>query len=379
MNDTDVLIVGAGPTGLTAAISLLSKGAAVTVVDRQPAGANTSRAAAVNARTLEVLDDFDVTRRMVKAGILAPRFTIRDHNRTLITTDFSVLPTQHPYTLLLSQADTEALLMERLFELGGSILRPVELISLRQHDEGVTATFADGVTVHARYVVGADGMHSAVREQAGIDFRGSEYPQAFVLADVRLDGPAPADEVLLYWATAGLTVLAPLPGGLHRVVAPVPAAPEAPSAQFVQQLLDTRCAGPVPMTVTDVVWSSRFRVHHRLADTYRSGRIVLAGDAAHVHSPAGGQGMNLGIQDAVALGDALSSVLAGGSETLLDDYSATRRAIAGQVLALTERLTRLATAPRAVRPVRNVLIALAGRLPAVRRNLAIRLSGLRYR
>jgi 2-polyprenyl-6-methoxyphenol hydroxylase-like FAD-dependent oxidoreductase len=297
----------------------------------------------------------------------------------LITTDFSVLPTQHPYTLLLSQAATEALLAERLAELGGTVLRPVELASLEQGKQSVIAHFDDGTSLRARYVVGADGMHSAVRDQAGIDFRGSEYPQAFVLADVRLDGPAPKDEVLLYWATAGLTVLAPLPGDQYRVVAPVADAPEQPSAQFVQQLLDTRCAGPVPLTVTEVVWSSRFRVHHRLADSYRNGRIILAGDAAHVHSPAGGQGMNLGVQDAAALGDALSSVLAGAPETLLDDYSTTRRAIAAQVLSLTERLTRLATAPQAVRPVRNVLIALAGRLPAVRRNLAIRLSGLRYR
>jgi 2-polyprenyl-6-methoxyphenol hydroxylase-like FAD-dependent oxidoreductase len=349
----------------------------VTVVDRQAAGANTSRAAAVNARTLEVLEDVDVSRRMVKAGILAPRFVIRDRERTLIETDFSVLPTAYPYTLLLSQADTEAILAERLAELGGTVVRGVEATSVTQDDGYVTARLEGHGDVRARYVVGADGMHSAVRTQAGINFRGSEYPQAFVLADVRIDGPAPTDEVHLFWATAGLTVVAPLPGGSHRIVAPVSDAPEEPSAQFVQHLLDTRCG--TGYRVTDVVWGSRFRVHHRLADSYRHGRIVLAGDAAHVHSPAGGQGMNLGIQDAVELGEVLSRVLAGAPETELDDYCDARRAVAGQVLALTERLTRLATAPSSLRPARNAAIRLAGQVPAVRTNLAMRLSGLSHR
>jgi 2-polyprenyl-6-methoxyphenol hydroxylase-like FAD-dependent oxidoreductase len=133
------------------------------------------------------------------------------------------------------------------------------------------------------------------------------------------------------------------------------------------------------MVVTDVIWGSRFRIHHRVADTYRAGRLLLSGDAAHVHSPAGGQGMNLGIQDGVALADALARVLAGEPESVLDDYSATRRPIAQQVVAMTDRLTRLATLPRAARPVRNAVIGLAGRIPAVRRALATQLSGLVYR
>jgi 2-polyprenyl-6-methoxyphenol hydroxylase-like FAD-dependent oxidoreductase len=144
----------------------------------------------------------------------------------------------------------------------------------------------------ARYVVGADGIHSIVREQAGIGFEGSAYDESFVLADVRLAGDAPHDEVILFWATAGLTVVAPLPDGVYRIVAPVADAPEAPTAEFVQQILDTR-VGADRMTVTDVIWGSRFRVHHRVADTYRAGRLLLAGDAAHVHSPAGGQGRQL--------------------------------------------------------------------------------------
>ena len=379
MYDTDVLVIGAGPSGLTLAASLVSKGITTTVVDRQAAGANTSRAAVVNSRTLEVLDDLDVSRRLVKEGVQAPRFTIRDGRRVLIPVDFSALPTDFPYSLMVPQATTERLLLDRLTELGGTVIRPKTLASVRQDADGATATFEDGDVIRARYVVGADGIHSTVREQAGIGFEGGVYEESFTLADVRLRGEAPTDEVILFWAKAGLTVVAPLPGDVFRIVAPVPDAPEEPSAEFIQQILDDRGLGARRMIVTDVVWGSRFRIHHRVADSYRAGRLLLVGDAAHVHSPAGGQGMNLGIQDAVALADALAAVLAGAPDTVLDDYSAARRPIAQQVVEMTDRLTRLATLPRALRPIRNVAIGMAGRIPPVQRALAWRLSGLVYR
>lgn len=379
MYDTDVLVVGAGPSGLTLAASLVNSGVATTVVDRQAAGANTSRAAVVNARTLEVLDGIAVARRLVKEGVPAPRFTIRDGARTLIPVDFSVLPTDYPYSLMVGQATTERLLLDRLTELGGTVIRPKVLTSVTQDADGATATFDDGDVIRARYVVGADGIHSIVREQAGIGFEGGEYEESFTLADVRLRGEALADEVILFWAKAGLTVVAPLPGDVFRIVAPVTDAPEEPSAAFIQQILDERGLGAGRMVVTDVIWGSRFRIHHRVADTYRAGRLLLAGDAAHVHSPAGGQGMNLGIQDAVALAEALAAVLGGAADSVLDDYGTARRAIAQQVVEMTDRLTRLATLPRAARTIRNTAIGLAGRVPAVQRALAWRLSGLVYR
>jgi 2-polyprenyl-6-methoxyphenol hydroxylase-like FAD-dependent oxidoreductase len=376
--DTDVLVIGAGPTGLTLAVSLVARGVATMVVDRQTAGANTSRAAVVNARTLEVLEGLDVARRLVKEGVQAPLFTIRDRSKTLIAIDFSALPTEYPYSLMVPQSTTERLLLDRLVELGGDVLRPRSLTAIAQDVNGVTATLDDGQVIRARYAVGADGIHSVVREQAGIGFVGGQYEESFALADVRLAGDAPTGEVILFWAKEGLTVVAPLPGGVHRIVAPVSDAPEEPSALFVQRILDAR-VGAGRMIVTDVVWGSRFRIQHRVADTYRAGRLVLAGDAAHVHSPAGGQGMNLGIQDAVALADALVAVLAGGSESLLDDYSAARRPIAKDVVELTDRLTRLATLPRMLRPLRNAAFRLVGRVPSVRSGLARRLSGLVYR
>jgi 2-polyprenyl-6-methoxyphenol hydroxylase-like FAD-dependent oxidoreductase len=380
VNDTDVLIVGAGPTGLTLAASLLLKDINVVLIDRQAEGANTSRAAGVNARTLEVLDGstgLDVTRRLVKEGIEAPRFAIRDGAKVLLNIDFSGLDTAYPFTLLIPQSTTERLLLDRVRELGGDVIRPKLLATVAQDATGVTATFHDGDTIRASYVVGADGMHSTVREQAGIGFSGGAYEHSFVLADAQLSGDAPTDEVRLFWASEGLTVVAPLPNGDFRVVAPVDDPPEEPSVEFVQQLLDAR--GPGGITVTAIAWGSRFRIHHRVADTYRAGRMLLAGDAAHVHSPAGGQGMNLGIQDAVALADALAAVLGGGPDSVLDAYSATRRPIAQQVVELTDRLTKLATLPRALRPVRNVMLGIIGRIPAATRALASRLSGLVYR
>ena len=379
MTMTDVLIVGAGPTGLTLGAVLTKRGVATTVVDAQPAGENTSRACAVASRTLEVLERIDVSQQLVAQGIHNPRFSMRDRDRVLIPIDFSSLPTSYPYTLTISQADTERVLLDRLTQLGGEVVRPRTLTGLTQDDESVVATFDNGDPITARYVVGADGMHSAVRAQAHIGFRGHEYPESFALADVRLRGSAPANEIFLFYAPAGLTVIAPLPGGAYRIVAPVENAPAAPTAEFVQRLLDARGFGPGRLVVDEVIWGSHFRIHHRVADSYRAGRLLLAGDAAHVHSPAGGQGMNTGIQDAVALADALEQVLAGAPDSLLDCYGDDRRAVALEVLSLTGRLTRMATLPPVLRPARNVAMQLSSRVPAVRRQLAWRLSGLVYR
>jgi 2-polyprenyl-6-methoxyphenol hydroxylase-like FAD-dependent oxidoreductase len=180
-----------------------------------------------------------------------------------------------------------------------------------------------------------------------------------------------AGEVSLTFSAAGLTVVAPLPGDHYRVVATVDDAPSSPDLPFVQRLLDERAPGRAK--VTSLAWSSRFRVQHRIADHYRAGRLLLAGDAAHVHSPAGGQGMNTGIQDGYALGQAFAT-------DRLDGYEAQRRPVAQRVVAFTDRMTRIATTPNvAVRLVRNTALPLLGRIPSFRRKLATELAELNYR
>ena len=374
ISPTDVLVVGAGPTGLTLATALLADGIRTTVIDQQPAGANTSRAAVVHSRTLEMLEAVGVTDRLVSLGVHAPRFTIRDRDHVLVSVPFDHLPTRYPYTLMISQAVTEEVLLKRLLELGGVVLRPRSVTDLSQDDHGVTATLADGTQLCARYLVGADGMHSTVRERAGIAFPGESYEESFSLADVRLAGGVSREEVILYFSPAGLLVVAPLPDGIHRIVATVDTAPEHPDIEYVQALLDARGPRRERAVVKEVIWGSRFHVHHRVVDNYRAGRILLAGDAAHVHSPAGGQGMNTGIQDAIVLADAIAAAIVNGNEEALNAYGALRRPVAKHVVALADRLTRLATMGPRLRPMRNAILGMLARVPAFRRTLAWQLG-----
>ncbi len=375
---SDVVIVGAGPAGLALASTLASLGVVPVLIDRLSEGDNTSRAAVVHARTLEVLEELGVSEALRAQGVVVPRFTVRDRDRVLLTLRFDGLPTRYPYTLMVPQSTTEAILLSRLRELGGRVYRPYTVTRVEQDADGGAAA---PDTIRTLYNAGTDGMHSVVREQAGIGFSGSSYAESFALADVGMTWGLAGDEVMLFLSPEGLVVVAPLPGGRHRIVATLDEAPEHPSRDDVQRLLDAR--GPVinPARVQEVVWSSRFRVHHRIADRFRAGRIVLAGDAAHVHSPAGGQGMNTGIQDGIALGHALARVLSGGAgDRALDEYERTRRPVAQRVVSLTDRLTRVATVRgRGLRAARNAALSLAGRIPAFRRGLATELAELRYR
>jgi 2-polyprenyl-6-methoxyphenol hydroxylase-like FAD-dependent oxidoreductase len=381
---TDVLIVGAGPTGLTLACALAQNGVPCVVVDRLAVGSNTSRAAAVHARTMEVLDELGVADRLHAQGHAVPSFVIRDRDHVVARIAFDRLPTRFPYVLMVPQNVTEAVLAERLRALGGDIVRPCAVTAVSQTGAGVEVTLAaDGQTPHtiqARYVVGADGMHSTVREQAGIGFSGAAYEESFILADVRLTGGLSRDEVMGFLSPAGMVIVAPLPGGRFRIVATVAAAPEHPSLADVQAVLDTRGPERERARVTEIVWSGRFRVHHRLADRYRAGRIFLAGDAAHVHSPAGGQGMNTGIQDAIALAAELTRMARDGAAANPDIYEQVRRPVAQRVVAFTDRMTRMATlkGPRR-RQLRNLALGLASRVPTMPRRLATELSGLRNR
>jgi 2-polyprenyl-6-methoxyphenol hydroxylase-like FAD-dependent oxidoreductase len=380
---TEVVIAGAGPTGLALGCVLAAEGVPFVMVDRQPEGANTSRAAVIHARTLEVLDALRVTDRLRAEGHVVPRFVLRDRDRALATLRFDRLPTRYPYTLMIPQYRTEAILLDRLRELGGDVCRPALVRDVRQDDAGVAVTVGDERqpprVIRARYLVGADGMHSTVREHSGIAFTGGAYAQSFVLADVRMDWGLASDEVMLFLSPDGLVVVAPLPGDAHRIVATQDDAPEHPDLVHIQGLLDTRGPTSPAARVREIIWSSRFRVHHRLANAYRDGNILLAGDAAHVHSPAGGQGMNTGIQDGVTLGRLLVRALRTGDDAVLDEYERVRRPVAEEVVTFTDRMTRMATLrTRRQRALRNLALRAVGHVPLVRTGLARRIAGLHH-
>jgi 2-polyprenyl-6-methoxyphenol hydroxylase-like FAD-dependent oxidoreductase len=319
---------------------------------------------------LEVLAELGAADELVARGVPITRFAVRDGSRRLLTILFDRLSTPYPFTLMVPQYETEAVLLARLRALGADVYRPYEVASVVQDHAGATLTMTTGQTLRADYAVGADGMHSAVRAASGIGFTGSAYEESFVLADVAMEWAPGRDEVSLTFGSAGLTVVAPLPGGHYRVVATVDDAPPFPDQDFVQQLLDQRAPGQA--TITAMAWSSRFRVHHRVADHYRAGRLLLAGDAAHVHSPAGGQGMNTGIQDGYALGIALAI----GD---LDRYENQRRPVAERVVGFTHRMTRIATTRNhAARLARNIALPLLGSIPSFNTKLATELAELNY-
>jgi len=382
--DTDVLIVGAGPTGLALAIRLVRAGVTPIVVDKLTSGQNTSRAAVIHAHTLEVLEQLGVSDRLLGEGLKLARFSIRDRDRTLVRLRFDTLPTPYACLLMLPQDRTEQILRDALAEARGTVCWGSTVERLRETADGVEATVATPSgqrTIRARYVVGADGMRSLVREAAGIGFTGASYEESFVLADVDMDWSHGRDEVMLFFSPKGLVVVAPLPGGRSRIVATLENAPERPTLADVQALLDARGPTRGRATVSRVHWSTRFRLHHRVADRYRSGRLLLMGDAAHVHSPAGGQGMNTGLVDACVLGGLLADVVTGRrDQRMLDQYESLRRPAAKQVLGLAGRLTHMATMKRAPqRLLRNMLLRIVNRLPAARRRLELGLSGLSRR
>jgi 2-polyprenyl-6-methoxyphenol hydroxylase-like FAD-dependent oxidoreductase len=372
--NAQVVVVGAGPVGLAVAAGLRLHGREVVVVDKQAEGSNTSRACVIHPRTLEMLDKIGVTKRLVDLGLELEDFAIRTGDRKLIPVGFEDLPTDYPFITMIPQSVTEQVLLERLEELGGTVLRPYAATGVTQTADGAEVTLDSGDVIKAKYVVAADGMNSTIRELAGLRMPGNTLQLSCSLVDVRVDGGLPVDEVALYFASAGLLVVAPLPDGSFRLVAEVHDAPEHPDLAYAQKLLAARGPRKAHPKVTEVVWGSRFRIHERVADAYRAGRVVLAGDAAHTHSPAGGQGMNLGLRDAVTLADALSAAL-DGDESDLDAYAVNSRAEAVRVITLAHRLTRLANVPRPVRPVRNAVLGLAGRVSKTQNGLAKQLAG----
>jgi 2-polyprenyl-6-methoxyphenol hydroxylase-like FAD-dependent oxidoreductase len=377
--ENKILIVGAGPSGLALAAELKRRGVNAVIIDQQSAGANTSRACVVHARTMEVLEPLGVSRDLLAEGVKVPIFRVRDRDQPLLTIDFSDLPSSYRFALMIPQNRVEQILLQHLESLGCNVMRPCKLIRYTTSPSLVEAQVQDSSikSIKAEWLIGCDGMHSTVRQQSGIAFSGGEYEASFVLADVSMDWPLSREEVTLFFAPKGLVVVAPLPNERFRIVATVDEAPEVPSLEFMQAILDARGPTTSPGRLHDVAWSSRFHIHHRVAQTPRKGRVVLCGDAAHVHSPAGGQGMNTGIQDSVSLAEALTSTLRDGDEARLDAWAAQRHKVASDVVTLTDRMTRVATMKSPTgQTLRNIAVAFVGHLPPVRAAVAKTLAEL---
>ncbi len=352
MRETDVLVVGAGPTGLTLALQAHDHGARVRIVDQRGGSTRPSRAKIVHPRTLEVLRPLRVTDGLLTRG--DPRPTVALHLGCHVIeaglVDLDLPDTAFPHLLLVRQSDVEAVLLEAAADRGLQVEWETALETYRLDKRTAIATVRHGGApdrIEARFLVGADGSTSTVRRTAGIPFDGAAYPVDIVLADVELTGGAGLGPAHAVAGRSGLVFLFPLgEKATWRLLATVPA---TPSAQPFGQV-----GPPVPRDeldlivdrsgldgqLTHVAWSARIRVQHRVASRYRAGPVLLAGDAAHTFSPAGGQGMNTGIQDATNLGWKLALLSARGitEGPLLDSYQTERRDIARKTLAMTHLL-----------------------------------------
>ncbi len=382
-NDAEVIVVGAGPTGLTAAGDLARLGRRVVVLERWPSANPSSRAFATMARTLEVLDARGLAEDLLADSHRAPGVTLFAGARL----DLTLLTSQYPFVMIAPQTKVDAALARYAAEQGAQVRRGYEVTGLKQDAHGVTvlARTDDGQeeTWRAPYLVGADGAHSTVRTLLGADFPGETVLRSMVLADIRLaDGPA----------GGGLTVgntenvlgfLAPYDGQWYRAMVwdrrrQLPDSEPVTRAEIDHTLAEAMGAD---FGVAEVGWTSRFHSDERQVERYRHSRVFLAGDAAHVHSPMGGQGMNTGIQDAANLAWKIDAVLGGADEAILDSYHRERHPIGKRVLRQSGLLARAVTLhPQPARWLRDLLVPNLLRIPRVRAAVAGSFAGttLRY-
>ncbi|MET8468833.1 FAD-dependent oxidoreductase [Streptomyces sp. NPDC006422] len=366
---TDVLIVGAGPTGLALAVDLARRGTRALLVERGDGLFPGSRGKGLQPRTQEVLYDLGVLDAVHAAGTRYPMMRVWEGDEPGQEWDMmerSEPTEQIPYAegWLIPQSRTQEVLYGRLRELGGEVRFGAALCGLDQDTDGATATFEDGSTVRARYVVAADGGRSTVRRLLGIGMTGETVdPKPMLVADVRLTADAPLPDTHWHvWPKAedGTVAFCPLPpdspsqegrqGRLFQMAAQYADESAVPDAtpDGVIKLLATRTALS-PEHIAEVPWTSDFKARAALADRFREGRVFLAGDAAHIHSPAGGQGLNTSVQDAYNLGWKLAAVLAGAPERLLDTYEEERIPVAAGILGISTRIHRASSEGRRTR------------------------------
>ncbi len=355
MTDTDVLIVGAGPTGLMLANQLGRVGARAIIIDRHAGPALQTRALGVQARTLEIYSHLGIAERAVELGKRAVAADMWAGGRRMARVpvgDIGRGLSPFPYLLILGQDDNERLLGDLLPRWGQSVRWNTELVGLTQGGDRVTARVrqADGSVrdLAAAWVAGCDGARSAVRELNGIPFQGAAYEHVFFVADTELQGPMVPDELNVYLWRDGFHLFFPMRGTDHwRIVGILPAALRGRDDVSLDDVIPSirREAGDA-LIVKACTWFSTYRIHHRRAERFRERRCFLLGDAAHVHSPVGAQGMNTGLQDAYNLGWKLALVTSGrASPALLDSYEDERIPVAERLLSTTDRMFSLVVSP----------------------------------
>ena len=380
-----ILISGAGPVGMTMAWALKRRGVDVRIVDKSPTRTDKSKALVLWPRTLELLDIQGDVESFLAAGARALGARILVDGKPLVQVDLQTARSAYPYALMIPQSETERLLEERLQALCLPVERGTALASFVDDGDGVDAllTHADGSQerVRADWLMGCDGAHSTVRHGlAAATFEGETLPSEWILADLEITGDLPPTQVTICWTDDGVLVLFPIAGARFRVIADIGLTSEvgneslSPTLAQVQHLLERR--GPPGLIGHDPIWLSRFRINERKVKEYRYGRVFLAGDAAHVHSPAGGQGMNTGMQDAINLAWKLALVWHGDARAeLLDTYSPERSAIGEQVLRNAGIMTKIAiTTNPILRQLRSVAAGALGHLPALRQRLVDQLT-----
>jgi 2-polyprenyl-6-methoxyphenol hydroxylase-like FAD-dependent oxidoreductase len=381
----DVLVVGAGPVGLTMAAELARYGVQVRIIDKATRPTETSKALVLWSRTLELIDRMGCTPQFLEAGFQAHGASFRSGSSLLGQIRLDDVASPYNYALMIPQRDTERLMGAHLTALGVSVERELELVGYSDDGSGVEAHLrhANGSdeTTKVSWLIGCDGAHSTVRHGTGIPFSGQPQGDDWLLGDVRLEGPGapPVDEVAIYLHRDGLLTIFPIPGGRARVVATVgksdPLHPKPqPTLENIQRLCDQRAGGG--FRVFDPVWLSNFLVNERKVSDYRKGHIFLAGDAAHIHSPAGGQGMNTGMQDAINLSWKLAMVVKGAAPpALLDSYSPERNAVGEMVLRNATRMTEMATLHNpAAQAVRNLALRFVFGFHGVQDKIAVTMT-----
>lgn len=385
---TDVLIVGAGPTGLVLAIELARRGVDFRIIEQRTARSTRSKALAIHARTLELFDLLGLTDAFVRAGYTSPGFTLSAGTRQPLRTSLHQLDSAFPFVLILPQAETETLLEATLNTFGVQVERGVALSSFDDHGDYVEGKIVNGegreANLEARFLVGADGANSLVRRTLGLPFEGSSYVWNAFLGDVMMDGHVVTGGTEQYSNARGLVLILPFQDGAVRIIT-IDRAYQQESAKRELELAElqesTRAILGKPVTLRDPRGLSRWGSELKQVPRYRVGHVFLAGDAAHTHSPAGGQGMNTGIQDAFNLGWKLAQVVKGRApKALLDSYEAERHPVGEQALRTSDFILRgLLVHRQPLRWLRNVLFRLFIPRLFVQRILGLGLSGIGIR